>query len=361
MRQPPGTPDAGEATADPGFEHGDCRDTALGTLLRLAGVAHPEDLLLGELTFEVPVDCGIEDGLAPSFRSGDPLPAATGPTGTGIELAQRRAAGLSPLYQQLRDRVREGRAVAVTIDQYGYEPAPFHRTAHVPHDLVVTAVTGAGFGVLDSFPRSRFAGRVETSTFTRWVDSPHLGEARYRTVEVTVCPGAAGEAAGWLVRNWRDRIGRNVAAMLDPSGRRGVAAIELVADRLAEWLAGPDFRSDPGSRRELPVSSFTDLGAVRRGHALWLSRVAGLGYPALAECADGVRALSRQWDVAASLWLAGGRSGTTVDPAAADLAARGLHQVPKLLRLIAAAERRMVERLNVATRTGHDPRRPGRH
>ncbi|TDC84544.1 hypothetical protein E1193_05285 [Micromonospora sp. KC606] len=360
MRQPPGTPDVGEVAADPGFEHGDCRDTALGTLLRLAGVAHPEDLLLGELAFEVPVDCSVADGLAPSFRSGDPLPSATGPAGTGIGLAQRRAAGLAQLYQQLRDRVRDGRAVAVTIDQYGYEPAPFHRSAHVPHDLVVTAVTGAGFDVLDSFPRSRFAGRVEAAQFTRWVDSPHLGEARYRTAEVTVCPGAAGEAAGWLARNWRDRIGRNVAAMLDPSGLRGVAGIELVADRLAEWLAGPDFRSDPGSRRELPVSSFTDLGAVRRGYALWLSRVGALGFPSLAECADGVRALSRQWDVAASLWLAGGRSGSPVDPAAADLVARGLHQVPKLLRLIAAAERRMAERLDSAARTG-DHRRSGRH
>lgn len=352
MRQSPGPPAGGEAAADPGFEHGDCQDTALGTLLRLAGVAHPEDLLLGHLAFEVTVDRSVTDGLSPSYRTGDRLPSATGPAGTGIGLVERRAADLPQLYRHLRDRARDGRAVAATIDQYGYESAQFHRRAHVPHDLVVTAATSAGFEVLDSFPRSRFAGRVEPSRFTRWADSPHLGEARYRTVELTVRPGAVGEAAGWLAGNWRDRIRRNVAAMLDPTDRHGVAAIGLVADRLAQWLAGPDFRADPDHRRELAVSSFTDVGAMRRGHALWLSRVAGLGYPALAECADRVRAVSRQWDVAASLWLAGGRSGPAADPAAADLVARGLHQVPKLLRLIAAAERRMVEQIDTAVQTG---------
>ncbi|MFC8848857.1 MULTISPECIES: hypothetical protein [unclassified Micromonospora] len=343
MPQPSGSP------ADAGFPHGDCRDTALGTLLLLAGVAHPEDLLLGELAFDVPVDRSVADGLAPSCRAGNPLPPATGPDGTGIDRSERRAADLPQLCQHLRNQSRHGRAVVVTIDQYDYEPAPFHRRAHVPHDLVVTAATRAGLDVLDSFPRSRFAGLVPASRFAGWADSPQLGEARYRTVEVTLRPGAAGEAAGWLARNWRDRIGRNVASMLDPSGRHGVAAITLVADRLAEWLAGPDFRADPGRRRELPVSSFTDLGATRRGHALWLSRVAGLGRPALAECADRVRAVSRQWDVAASLWLAGPGLG---DDPAAGLAARGLQQVPKLLRLIAAAERRMVEQIDTAVRSG---------
>ncbi|MEV7228182.1 MULTISPECIES: hypothetical protein [Polymorphospora] len=352
MRQPPGPPADGDRVTAPGFGHGDCHDTALGTLLGLAGVAHPEDLILGELAFGVTVDRGVADGLSLSYRSGPALPPATGPAGTGITPTRWRATDLPDLCRHLRDRTRDGRPVAVTVDQYDYEPAPFHRVAHVPHDLVVTSATGSGLDVLDSFPASRFAGTVEPSRFARWADSPHLGAARYATVELAVRPGAAEEAAGWLARNWRDRIRRNVAAMLDPSDRHGVAAIGLVADRLADWLAGPDFQPDAGRRRELAVSSFTDLGAMRRGHALWLSRVAGLGRPALGECADRVRAVSRQWDVAASLWLAGARSGQVVDPAAADLVARGLHQVPKLLRLIAAAERRMVEQIDAAVHTG---------
>lgn len=345
------SPTGAQFAADAGFAHGDCRDTALGTLLRLAGVAHPEDLLLGELTFEIVEDRDVADGLSLAYRSGEPLPSAAGPAGTSIDLVRWQATGLPELLRRLAVRARPGRAVAVTIDQYGYEPAPFHRRAHVPHDLVVTAATGTGVDVLDSFPPSRFAGRVEPDRFARWADSPHLGEARLRTVEIAVRPGAVGQAAGWLAREWRDRVRRNVAAMSDQSGRRGVAAIGQVADRLADWLTGPDFEADPGRRRELAVSSFTDLGAVRRGHALWLSRVAGLGHPALAGCADQVRAVSRQWDVAASLWLAGNRSGPATDPATADLVSRGLHQVPKLLHLIAGAERRIVEQLDAATRT----------
>ncbi|WJK40838.1 hypothetical protein O7608_31500 [Solwaraspora sp. WMMA2056] len=337
--------------ADDGFAHGDCRDTALGTLLRLAGVTNPEDLLLGEWTFEITEDRSVADGLSVAYRSGEPLPTAAGPAGTGIELLHRRAGGLPELVRWLAARARPGRAVAVTIDQYGYEPAPFHRTAHVPHDLVVTAATDTSVDVLDSFPASRFAGRVGHTRFARWADSPELGAARWRTVELAVRPDALTRSAGWLAANWQDHIRRNVAAMSDPTGRRGVAAIELVADRLAEWLAGPDFVADPGRRRELPVSSFTDLGAVRRGHALWLSRVAGLGHPELAGYADQVRAVSRQWDIAASLWLAGNRSGPATDQAAADLVSRSLRQVPKLLHLIAAAERRIVEQLDAATRT----------
>ncbi|KXK62274.1 hypothetical protein AWW66_09025 [Micromonospora rosaria] len=351
MRHPPGPPTGDAVVDDPGFAHGDCQDTAFGTLLRLAGVAHPEDLLLGDLAFEVGVDRGVADGLSPAYRTGGPLPPATGPTGTGIGLVEHRAADLPHLHRHLRDRTRGGRAVAVTVDQYGYEPAPFHLRAHVPHHLVVTAASGDDVEVLDSFPRSRFSGRVAPDRFARWADSPHLGAARYRTVELTVAPGATDAVTGWLAATWRDQVRRNVAAMLDPAGRHGVAAIGLVADRLAEWLAGPDFRADPGRRRELPVSSFTDLGALRRGHALWLSRVAALGHPALAECADRLRAVSRQWDVAASLWLAGGPAPVT-DPAAADLVARGLYQVPKLVRLIAAAERRVVEQLDAAVRQG---------
>lgn len=340
-----------QIAADDGFAHGDCRDTALGTLLRLAGVAHPEDLLLGEWTFEITEDRSVADGLSLAYRRGAPLPTAAGPAGTGIDLVHWRAAGLSELLRWLAARARPGRAVAVTVDQYGYESAPFHRTAHVPHDLVVTAATDTSVDVLDSFPRSRFAGRVEPARFARWVDSSQLGEARWRTVELAVRPDALTRTAGWLAREWRDQVRRNVAAMSDPSGRRGVAAIGQVADRLAEWLAGPDFTADPGRRRELAVSSFTDLGAVRRGHALWLSRVAGLGHPELAGYADQVRSVSRQWDVAASLWLAGNRSGPATDPATADLVSRGLHQVPKLMHLIAAAEQRIVEQLDAATRT----------
>lgn len=55
------------------FELGDCRDCAAGTLLRGAGVTHPEDLLFAPLHFGVREMADEFRNVEVSHRGADPL------------------------------------------------------------------------------------------------------------------------------------------------------------------------------------------------------------------------------------------------------------------------------------------------
>ncbi|MDT0343984.1 hypothetical protein [Streptomyces litchfieldiae] len=156
-------------------------------------------------------------------------------------------------------------------------------------------------------------------------------------------PADSGAPGRYLDGTWREQIRRNAEALLDDSPGRGVGALGVLADRLEEWLAAAP-PHEPALRRELPVSSFVDIGAARHGHARWLRRAARFGPAALAAHADTVTALARQWDTVASLWLGGTGSPAT--------GTRMLQQVPRLLRILAREERATVERVAVTAGAG---------
>lgn len=319
------------------FTHGDCADTSLGTLLLHAGVAHPEDLLFDELRFRLNPSPGIADGLRLTFRGDLPIEAMN--RHFGLRLVEHLAAGQADLERWLSDStVPEGSFAAVTVDQYEYESSSFHHTAHVPHHLLVRGAGRAGFTVLDAYPHSPFSGVVDRRRFARWTNSPHLGAQRFYGFRVT--GAAADRTRSPLAGCWRERVRSNAEAMLSTPGE-GVEALHTLAGHLDAWIATGAWKA-VAHRRELPVSSFVEVGALRRGHAMWLRRAASFGPRELTTCADAVLTLARQWDTLAHVWLTA--------PAPTGDAPGLLVQVPRILRLLAGTERRTVERICTAAR-----------
>lgn len=337
------------------FPDGDCRDASLGTMLRLAGLDHPESLLCGELNFV----CGRAPGgfrdTVILLRAADAATRAEEACGPRVEV--REMPDRDAFLGWVEEHAAPNAPVAVAVDHWEYEASQFFRSGHMPHHLLVTGAREGTYTIFDPYAYSRFGGEVDRSRLLRWTDSAELGEYRFRVFRLAGGAADPARMRSHLAGTWRSTLRSNAAAMLDgalPDDARalaarttggtpvvGVRAIELVADRIAEWVEGEGFAADAARRRKMPTTSFLEAGAVRRGHALWLRRVAELGFPCL-EAAAEFHAVGRQWDVVSSVRHAYQESGGAEPPRA--FLVRKLAQMPRLIRLIAQAERRATER-----------------
>jgi hypothetical protein len=326
---------------DAAFSAGDCRDAVLGTFLRTAGVPHPEEILFGELDVVVERTSDAFRNLVIGFRTEDAMRHADA---AGVpSVKEVRAAGARELLEWVHDQVSDGVPVAVTVDHFEYERSQFHHSGHMPHHLIVSDVRDDIYEILDPYPYSTFDGRVDRAQLLRWTDSEHLLDARFYAFTLRDWRADAHAVRRFLGATWRDTVRRNVTEMLDGGDGRGTQGIELIADRLQEWVDSAGFADDVARRRKMPTTSFLEAGAIRRGHAMWLRRVAGLGHPELTTAADAFTSVGRHWDVVSTVRHTYQETGASDRPA--EFLLRKLAQVPRLVRLVAEAERQAVEQL----------------
>lgn len=320
------------------FPHGDCRDAVLGTMLRAAGMPAPEAVLFAELGFRVERTGESFRNVVITLRRRDAvvdLPAVC-----GLRVDQRRHHDLGEYLAWVDATTGSGLAAAVTVDHWHYEPSQFHRSGHMPHHVLVADVRDQRYTVVDPYAYSPFDGEVDTDRFRTWVDASDLGDYRYVGFALSDGNVRFDEVGSWLRETWRTTAEHNVDSMLHGSETCGVKAIVSVADRIQEWVDAADFADDVASNRKMPTTSFLETGAVRRGHALWLRRVAALGVPRLAGIADEMHEVGMQWDVVSAV-----RHAYQVVGADPGFVARKIAQIPRQLRLIADAERVVMEKV----------------
>jgi Butirosin biosynthesis protein H, N-terminal len=325
------------------FGLGDCRDTALGTLLRMRGFDWPEELLFGQFTFIVRRLPDSFRNLEITFRDRDVT--ADVPLVCGLDLAKQTANDEDDYLRSLDTWIGGGSMVIATVDHWEYEPSQFHHSAHMPHHIVVHARPNGRWAVFDPYPYSFFAGAVASERFRRWVRPSALGAARFYAFGLTATSGPPRRAGELLPDIWRAQAGRNCADVLGDDPLRGARGIETVADRLDDWIASDGFIEDTTQRRRMPTTSFLEAGALRRGHAAWLRRVATVTGVDLRRNAVAVADLGRRWDMVSAVRHAYQQAAGGAQDDAVRFATRKLRQVPRLLRGLAADEREVARSL----------------
>src|SRR5262249_29210623 len=105
------------------FSHGDCRDAALGTLLRRAGLDHPEALLCGELNFVAGRTSQASRDVVIMLRTGQAETRAEEACGPRVKV--QRLPDRQSLLRWIEKHARATEPVAITVDHWEYEPSQF--------------------------------------------------------------------------------------------------------------------------------------------------------------------------------------------------------------------------------------------
>jgi hypothetical protein len=327
------------------FEYGDCRDACWGTLLRAAGMDHPEDLLFPEWNFIVTqIGEGFRDNII-TLRDRDPMAASE--AACGLRPVTRTATAFDEFLLQVRAALADGGAVAITVDHWFYPHSQFFRSAHMPHHLLVLDWTPDGVEVLDPYAYTQFSGTASMAELHEWTGSAELAEFQFHTFWLAGTAADRAKANVFLADTWRAAARSNVRAMTNGGDLRGAAGIHAVADRMAAWVSSADFAEDVRRRRKLPTTSFLETGANRRGHAMWLRRASAVGGGApLADVASRLAATGRSWDVVSAVrhlyQESAVGSANSADPA---FLMRKLGQLPRLLHALAESEQQLADRL----------------